>query len=82
MSQSPLLRFVFSGLMSLWMSLLMTAFVVWLNLGFGNAYLLHWRHSFLAAWPAAFVIVLLFGPVVMRLSEALVTRLPVSVRGA
>ncbi|MBO9663399.1 DUF2798 domain-containing protein [Dokdonella sp.] len=77
MSQSQLLRFVFSGLMSLWMSLLMTAFVVWLNLGFDSSYLLRWRQSFLSAWPAAFVIVLLFGPAVQRLSHALVARLPV-----
>lgn len=76
MSPSQRLRFVFAGLMSLWMSLLMTAFVVWLNLGFDGAYLLHWRHAFLAAWPAAFVIVLLFGPAVQRLSQALAARLP------
>lgn len=71
MTQPQRLRLVFSGLMSLWMSLLMTAFVVWLNLGFDVAYLLHWRHAFLAAWPAAFAIVLLFGPTVQRISAAI-----------
>ncbi|KRE96807.1 hypothetical protein ASG87_15915 [Frateuria sp. Soil773] len=76
MSQSQRLRFVFAGLMSLWMSLLMTAFVVWLNLGFDSAYFRHWRHALLAAWPAAFVIVLLFGPTVQRISQALAARLP------
>jgi len=77
-SQSRLLRFVFSGPMSLWMPLPMAAFVAWLNLGFDRAYLAHWRHAFLAAWPAAFVIVLLFGPTVQRLSQAFVARLPAS----
>jgi hypothetical protein len=80
MSSTQRLRIVFAALMSLWMSLLMTAFVVWLNLGFERGYLLHWRHSFLAAWPAAFVIVLLFGPTVQRISQALAERLPLSSR--
>jgi hypothetical protein len=75
MSQTQRLRFVFAALMSLWMSLLMTAFVVWLNLGFDAAYLRHWRHAFLAAWPAAFTIVLLFGPRVQKLSQWLSTGL-------
>jgi hypothetical protein len=75
MSQTQRLRFVFAALMSLWMSLLMTAFVVWLNLGFDAAYLRHWRHAFLAAWPAAFTIVLLFGPRVQKLSQWLATGL-------
>lgn len=76
MSDARRLRFVFAALMSLWMSLLMTAFVVWLNLGFDAAYLAHWRHAFLAAWPTAFAIVLLFGPAVQRLSQAVAARLP------
>lgn len=80
MSRFQRLRVVFAALMSLWMSLLMTAFVVWLNLGFDGAYLLHWRHAFLAAWPAAFVIVLLFGPTVQRISQALAERLPAAAR--
>ncbi|MBO9716763.1 MAG: DUF2798 domain-containing protein [Pseudoxanthomonas sp.] len=80
MSPSQRLRVVFAALMSLWMSLLMTAFVVWLNFGFERGYLLHWRHSFVAAWPAAFAIVLVFGPTVQRISQALAERLPVSSR--
>jgi len=76
MSNAHRLRFVFSALMSLWMSLLMTAFVVWLNLGFDAGYLAHWRHAFLAAWPAAFAIVLSSGPSVQRLSQAVAARLP------
>lgn len=79
MSDVQRLRLVFAALMSLWMSLLMTAFVVWLNLGFDAGYLAHWRHAFLAAWPAAFAIVLLFGPAVQRLSQVVAARLPVPV---
>jgi len=76
MSDAQRQRLVFSALMSLWMSLLMTAFVVWLNLGFDAAYLAHWRHAFLAAWPAAFAIVLLFGPAVQRLSQVVSAAMP------
>ena len=52
MSSTQRLRLVFAALMSLWMSLLMTAFVVWLNLGLDAAYLGHWGHAFAAAWAA------------------------------
>ena len=76
MSYTQRLRLVFAALMSLWMSLLMTAFVVWLNLGLDAAYLRHWGHAFAAAWPAAFTIVLLFGPSVQRLSQRVSLWLP------
>lgn len=84
MSDPQRLRFVFSALMSAWMSLLMTAFLVWLNLGLDAHYLAHWRHAFLSAWPAAFAIVLLSGPRVQALSQRLASRLrrPAQRRGA
>ena len=74
------LRLIFAALMSLWMSSLMTAFVVWLNLGFTD-YLAHWRHAFLSAWPAAFTVVVLFGPTLQKLSQRLNARLPQSATG-
>ncbi|MFC3530610.1 DUF2798 domain-containing protein [Vogesella facilis] len=62
------LRLLFALLMSGLMSLLMTAWVTWLNLGAGAGYLAHWGRAFLAAWPAAFSVVLLLAPTVQRLS--------------
>lgn len=76
MSSTQRLRFIFAALMSLWMSLLMTAFIVWLNLGLDSAYFQHWGHAFAAAWPAAFTIVLIFGPTVQRLSQRVSLWLP------
>ena len=61
-------RLLFSVLMSLLMSFLMTAWVTYLNLGVGSGFLSHWKHAFLAAWPAAFLIVVTLGPSMQRLS--------------
>lgn len=69
MSVTMKTRFLFSALMSLLMSFLMTGWVTWLNLGFGPAYGERWLHAFLAAWPAAFFIVIMCGPSVQRLSQ-------------
>ncbi|AXK38820.1 DUF2798 domain-containing protein [Crenobacter cavernae] len=71
MSDTLRLRLVFAGLMSCLMSclmsLLMTGWVTWLNLGFAG----FWGRAFVAAWPAAFAIVVVFGPQVQRLSQRL-----------
>ena len=61
-------RLLFSVLMSFLMSFLMTAWVTYLNLGKGPGFLSHWQHAFLAAWPAAFIIVVAIGPSLQRLS--------------
>jgi hypothetical protein len=71
MSTALQLRLAFAFLMSLLMSFLMTFWVSWVNLGFQPDFLGKWRHAFLAAWPAAFVIVVLCGPTVMGLSQRL-----------
>jgi thiosulfate reductase cytochrome b subunit len=76
MSAALRIRVVFSGLMSGLMSFLMSAWVTWLNLGFGPAYLNRWLHAFIAAWPAAFLIVVLFGPAVQRFTQRVVQLAP------
>ena len=55
-------------LMSLLLSGLMTAWVTWLNLGFTAHFIGLWLHAYLCAWPAAFIIVVLLGPLVQRLA--------------
>lgn len=68
MSHTLRLRLIFALLMSCLMSLLMTAWVTWLNLGSGPVFLPHWGRAFIAAWPAAFGIVVLLAPTVQRCS--------------
>lgn len=64
-------RLTFALLMSCTMSLLMTAWVTWLNLGLSPDFLLRWLHAFWAAWPAAFVVVFFIGPKVQAFSQRL-----------
>ncbi|APA71322.1 DUF2798 domain-containing protein [Janthinobacterium sp. 1_2014MBL_MicDiv] len=75
MSDALRLRFVFALLMSLVMTLLMSAWVTWLNIGLQADFLPRWRHAFLAAWPVAFCAVMLFAPRVQALSRGIVARI-------
>lgn len=67
-------RWVFSGLMSLVMAFLMTAWVSWIHLGFGPDFLVQWMTAFVQAWPVALVIALLAGTPLQRLSAWCVAR--------
>lgn len=72
MSYATRLRFVFALLMSCLMSMLMTGWVSWMNLGLGPHFAAQWARAFMAAWPAAFAIVLAMGPAVQRVSQRFV----------
>ncbi|OYO28859.1 DUF2798 domain-containing protein [Janthinobacterium sp. PC23-8] len=74
MSEALRLRFVFAIIMSLLMTLLMSAWVTWLNIGLREDFLARWRHAFLAAWPVAFCAVMLFAPRVQGISRQLLLR--------
>jgi len=67
-------RLLVSVIMSVTLSTLMTAWVIWLNMGFAEDFLARWQHAFLMSWPAAFTIVMLIGPSVQRLAHWLLTR--------
>ncbi|RXZ44383.1 DUF2798 domain-containing protein [Crenobacter cavernae] len=71
MSDTLRLRLVFAGLMSCLMSVLMTGWVTWLNLGFVAGFAGFWSQAFVAAWPPAFAIVVVFGPCLQRVSQRL-----------
>ncbi|NHQ90737.1 DUF2798 domain-containing protein [Janthinobacterium lividum] len=75
MSEALRLRCVFAFLMSLLMTLLMSAWVTWLNIGLQADFLPRWRHAFFAAWPVAFCAVMLFAPRVQLMSRTIVARL-------
>lgn len=61
-------RFIFTVLLSFCLSLLMSAWVTFLNLGLSPMFLSKWMHAFLLAWPPAFLIAYFFAPLVNRLS--------------
>ena len=75
MSDVLRLRLIFSVSMSLLMSFLMTIWVTWLNIGFHPAFFSRWRHAFIAAWPVAFVVVIICAPFVQSFSQRLLRRL-------
>ena len=68
------LRLVFALLMSLLMSSLMSGWVTWLNIGLHPAFITRWLYAFMAAWPAAFTVVMLCGPLVHGLSQRLAVK--------
>lgn len=73
MSEATRLRLVFAVLMSLLMSLLMTGWITWINVGMGERFMALWGHAFVLAWPAACAIVLAAAPTVQRLSRRLLS---------
>lgn len=72
-------RVSFSFCMSLVLSLLMTGWVTYLNLGITNTFFQSWSKAFILAWPAAFLIALfcseLVGRMATKLSNILLTLL-------
>jgi hypothetical protein len=61
-------RLIFAALMSFLMTIIMSGWITWLNIGFQPNYAQRWLHAFLAAWPAAFFSVMLIAPTVQRLT--------------
>lgn len=68
-------RFIFTLLFSFCLSLLMSGWVTFINLGFTNDFVARWLVAFLNAWPAAFVIAYVLAPSVQRLSIIITKRL-------
>jgi hypothetical protein len=75
MSDMFRLRLVFALLMSLLMSSMMSGWVTWLNIGLHPDFLARWRYAFMAAWPAAFTVVMVCGPLVHGASQNLARKL-------
>lgn len=77
-------RLLSAVLMSFALSLLMTCWVTWINLGWSPAFIGQWLSAFWLAWPAAAIIAFSIGPAVQKLTQALLgktshkqeTRLP------
>lgn len=62
-------RFFNTAVMSLLLSLLMTLWVTWINLGFVHDFLTRWMQAWGLAFPAAFACVLVLARPVQRFSE-------------
>ncbi|WP_258313023.1 DUF2798 domain-containing protein [Alteromonas sp. KUL49] len=58
--------------MSLILSLLMTLWVTYINLGFTASFFNDWRLAFMYAWPVAWIVSFLFGPLVTQLTLKIV----------
>ncbi|MCT7360616.1 MAG: hypothetical protein COB09_00940 [Thalassobium sp.] len=61
-------RIAFTLMMSFVLSVLMTCWITFLNLGFTDEFFLRWFNAWVLAWPAAFVIAFVTGPTIQKLS--------------
>ncbi|WP_137166032.1 DUF2798 domain-containing protein [Salinimonas lutimaris] len=67
-------RSVFAFFMSLVLSIIMSAWVTYLNLGLTSDFIAKWLEAWILAWPAAAVCAFLFGPGVGRLTNQIVNK--------
>jgi hypothetical protein len=68
-------RIIFSTLISLLLSSLMSAWVTWINLGWSADFYQQWLHAFTLAWPAAALIALISSPEIHKLASYLVRKI-------
>lgn len=68
-------RFIFAVLMSLFMSVVMTFVISWVNTGWDAQFVERWGRAIRLAWPLAFVLVLTVAPGMQRLAVRLALRL-------
>ena len=61
-------RLAFTLMMSFTLSVLMTLWITFINLGAAPDFLARWLKAWLLAWPAAFVIAFITGPTIQKLS--------------
>ncbi|WP_269581408.1 DUF2798 domain-containing protein [Roseibium sp. Sym1] len=69
-------RLIATVLMSFGLSLMMSCWVTFINLGLTEAFLGQWMAAFRLAWPAAAVLAFLLGPPVNRATAFLAGKLP------
>ncbi|MEO9944861.1 MAG: DUF2798 domain-containing protein [Paraglaciecola sp.] len=68
-------RFIFTFLFSFCLSLLMSAWVTFINLGFVSDFLNYWMIAFINAWPAAFCAALILTKPVSNVTAYITTKL-------
>ncbi|MEW9797862.1 DUF2798 domain-containing protein [Alteromonas sp. CYL-A6] len=68
---SAIQKLSFAILMSLTLSVLMSGWVTFINLGITSDFVSRWMHAFVLAWPAAFIISFTLGGKVKVISDKL-----------
>lgn len=66
-------RILFSILMSLGLSILMTLWVTFINLGINDDFLLQWGKAFLLAWPVAAITAFMIAEPIRNLTQRLLS---------
>ncbi|MCD8523669.1 MAG: DUF2798 domain-containing protein [Saccharospirillaceae bacterium] len=61
-------RIAFTLMMSFVLSVLMTCWITFINLGVTDEFFSRWLKAWLLAWPAAFVIAFVTGPTIQKWS--------------
>lgn len=62
-------RLIFTILFSFLLSLLMSAWVTYINLGLSSGYVMSWLEAFSKAWPAALLIAYFLAPPITRFAS-------------
>ncbi|NWO04695.1 MAG: DUF2798 domain-containing protein [Alteromonadaceae bacterium] len=65
-------RIVFAILMSFILTLFMSAWVTFINIGLIDGFISHWLSAWVLAWPAAGIISFIFGPKIHQTSHKLI----------
>ena len=67
-------RLVTALLMSIYMVTIMTFVITWVNTGIDADFLSRWWRAFYIAWPIAFSLILLGGPLMQKAASKLIRR--------
>lgn len=68
-------KLIFTTLFSGAMSLMVSAWVTYINLGLPEDFISRWEVAFMSAWPASFAAAYLFNRPIMALTQMLVSKL-------
>nr|WP_290697050.1 DUF2798 domain-containing protein [Halomonas sp. UBA3074] len=68
-------RIIFAVLMSFTLSLIMSAWITFLNIGTQPGFISIWMHAWLLAWPAAGLIAFISGPFIHKLAHRIAEKL-------
>ncbi|TDO97354.1 DUF2798 domain-containing protein [Marinomonas balearica] len=63
------LRIIFAMLMSFSLSLVMSGWITFLNMGAQSNFFGIWINAWILAWPAAFIVAFILGPIIQKLSK-------------
>lgn len=67
-------RIVFAAMMSFVLSLLMSAWVTFMNIGAHPEFVSFWLHAWIYAWPAAAAISFVFAPFLHQLATKITSK--------